>query len=245
MEKVIDVMYEIEFNDEMTIDGIIESFKNLEDAGIESYIKIDGVKILWNDKDRDNKIKKVLQKHKTKRKQDNCINKKDNSINLVNTEVKENDDFERVFGRRLDLYYLSQNKLFLFEFGTVIKYTQSEYIDEMIEYYVSIYGVSSNNKKGIEMLRDLNYMSELILILNYNCTDVEKRFKIQEIINRISDNEDEKYKFDVSVRRIENYIIDGKKIRELLFLDILNDKLSAANDELNKKINTKVFKVEI
>ena len=67
--KVIDVMYKIEFNDEMTIEGIIESFKNLEDAEIESYIEIDGVKILWNDKDRDNKIKKVLQKHKMKREQ--------------------------------------------------------------------------------------------------------------------------------------------------------------------------------
>ena len=103
-----------------------------------------------------------------KREQDNCINKKDNSINLVDTEVKENDDMKRVFDRRQDLYYLSQNKLFLFELGTVIKYTQSEYIDEMIEFYVSIYGVSSNNIKGIELSRDLNYMSELILILNYN-----------------------------------------------------------------------------
>lgn len=241
MEKVIDVMYKIEFNDEMTIEGIIESFKNLEDAEIESYIEIDGVKILWNDKDRDNKIKKVLQKHKMKRGQDNCINKEDNSINLVDTEVKENDDMKRVFNRRQDLYYLSQNKLFLFELGTVIKYTQSEYIDEMIEFYVSIYGVSSNNIKGIELSRDLNYMSELILILNYNCTDVEKRFKIQEIINRISDNEDEKYKFAISVGRIEKYIIDGKKIRKLLFLDILNDKLSVANDELNKKLNKKLF----
>ena len=61
MEKVIDVMYKIEFNDEMTIEGIIESFKNLEDAEIESYIEIDGVKILWNDKDRDNKIKKYYK----------------------------------------------------------------------------------------------------------------------------------------------------------------------------------------
>ena len=95
-------MYKIEFNDEMTIEGIIESFKNLEDAEIESYIEIDGVKILWKDKDRDNKIKKVLQKHKMKREQDNCINKIDNSINLVDTEVKENDDMKRVFERRQD-----------------------------------------------------------------------------------------------------------------------------------------------
>ena len=34
MERLIDVMYKIEFNDEMTIEGIIESFKNLEDAEI-------------------------------------------------------------------------------------------------------------------------------------------------------------------------------------------------------------------
>ena len=31
-------MYKIEFNDEMTIEGIIESFKNLEDAEIESQM---------------------------------------------------------------------------------------------------------------------------------------------------------------------------------------------------------------
>ena len=61
------------------------------------------------------------------------------------------------------------------------------------------------------------------------------------MISKSSDNEDEKYKFAISVGRIEKYIIDGKKIRELLFLDILNDKLSVANDELNKKLNKKLF----
>ena len=43
------------------------------------------------------------------------------------------------------------------------------------------------------------------------------------------------------LKRDLKYIIDGKKIRELLFLDILNDKLSVANDELNKKLNKKLF----
>lgn len=234
-------MYKIEFNDEMTIEGIIESFKNLKDAEIESYIEIDGMKIFWNDKDRDNKVKQVLEKHKMKSQCNNCINKKENSINFVDTETEESDDMKRVFNRRQDLYYLSKDKIFTFELGTIIKYTKLEHIDEMIEFYISVYGGSSNNIKEIELLRNLNYMCELTLILNYNCTDVEKRFKIQEIINRISDNEDERYKFDISVRRIEKYIIDGKKIRELLFLDLLNDKLSIANDELNKRLNKKLF----
>lgn len=234
-------MYKIEFNDQMTIEGIITSFKNLQDAEVESYIEIDGVKIYWNDKDRDDIVKQVFQKHKKHIKYDNCVNKKENAINLINPETKESDEVKKVFNRRQDLYYLSKDKLFMFELGTVIKYTKPEHIDEMIEFYVSIYGVSSNNIKGIELSRNLNYMSELTLILNYNFSEIEKRFKIQEIINRIADNEDEKYKFDISVGRIEKYIIDGKKIRELLCLDILNDKLSITNDELNKKLNKKLF----
>lgn len=235
------MMYEIEFNDEMTIKGIIESFKNLKDAEIESYIEIDGVKIYWNDEDRDNLVKEALQEYKRKCKHDNYINKKENSINLIDPETREVDDINRLINRRQELYYLSQDKLFMFELGIVIKYTISEHIDEMIEFYVSVYKFSSNNIKGIELSRNLNYMSELTLILNCDCSDIEKRFKIQEIINRISDNEDEKYKFDISVERIEKYIRNGKKIRELLCLDILNDKLSIANDELNKRLNKKVY----
>lgn len=234
-------MYKIEFNNEMTIDGVIESFRNLKEAGIESYIEIDGRKIYWNDKDRDKIIKETFQKHKMQVKQVNCSNEKENANNFIDAEMKENDEVIRKLNRRQDLYYLSKDKLFMFELGTVLEYTKPEYVDEMLEYYVSVYGISSNSIKGIELSRNLNYMSELVLILNCDYSTVKKRFKIQEIINRIADNGDEKYKFDISVGRIEKYIIDGEKIRELLCLDILNDKLSLVNGELNKILNKKLF----
>ena len=36
-------MYKIEFNDEMTLEGILESFKNLKEAEMKAYIEIDGI----------------------------------------------------------------------------------------------------------------------------------------------------------------------------------------------------------
>jgi len=38
-------MYKIEINDETTLEGLIESFKNLRECNIEGYVEIDGMPI--------------------------------------------------------------------------------------------------------------------------------------------------------------------------------------------------------
>ena len=232
-------MYKIEFNDDMTLNGIIESFNNLQEVEIESFIEIDGVNIYWNDENRDAVLKELLNKHKSNIKKTDNMNIEENNNAITNIEV--DDDTLKILNRRERLYWLSKNSVFTFELGTVLKYTKSEYIDNMIEYYVSIYDTTNTKDEKNELLRNLNYMSELILILKSASSENEKGLKIQNIINRIANNEIEKYKFDISVKRIEQYIVDGEKIRKLLYLDILNDKLSIENDKLNKQLNKRLF----
>ena len=232
-------MYKIEFNDDMTLNGIIESFNNLQEVEIESFIEIDGVNIYWNDENRDAVLKELLNKHKSNIKKTDNMNIEENNNAITNIEV--DDDTLKILNRRERLYWLSKNSVFTFELGTVLKYTKSEYIDAMIEYYVSIYDTTNTKDEKNELLRNLNYMSELILILKSASSENEKGLKIQNIINRIANNEIEKYKFDISVKRIEQYIVGGEKIRELLYLDILNDKLSIENDKLNKQLNKRLF----
>ena len=232
-------MYKIEFNDDMTLNGIIESFNNLQEVEIESFIEIDGVNIYWNDENRDAVLKELLNKHKSNIKKTDNMNIEEN--NNVITSIEVDDDTLKILNRRERLYWLSKNSVFTFELGTVLKYTKSEYIDAMIEYYVSIYDTTNTKDEKNELLRNLNYMSELILILKSASSENEKGLKIQNIINRIANNEIEKYKFDISVKRIEQYIVGGEKIRELLYLDILNDKLSIENDKLNKQLNKRLF----
>ncbi len=224
--------YKIEFNDDMTLNGIIDSFNNLQEAGIESFIEIDGVKIYWNDKNRNDILEKILHKHKSDIKNTSSIDSKENIKNNSITTIEE-DKKLKPLSRRINLYPLSSNSIFTFELGTVLKYTKPEYVDNMLEYYVSVYDTTSANNENNKLLRNLNYMSELILILKSDSSEIEKSLRIQSIINRIGDDEDEIFKFDVSVGRIEEYIVNGEKIRELLYLDILNDRL---NKQLNKRL---------
>lgn len=235
-------MYKIEFNDDMTFDSIIESFNNLQEAEIESFIEIDGVKIYWNDKNRNKKLEEILQKHKSSIKNPNSIDdEKNTNNNIIITPIEEKGEVSKLLNRIQSLYWLSKNSIFTFELGTVLKYTKPEYIDNMIEYYVSVYDATNTSYEKNKLLRNLNYMSELILILKSDSSEIEKGLRIQNIINRIADNEDEKFKFDISIGRIEKYIVDGEKIRELLYLDVLNDKLSTENEELNRQKNKRLF----
>jgi len=231
-------MYEIEFYDETTIEGIISSFNNLNEAGIESYIIINGVTIFGNEINFEEKVRQEYKKYKEKKKLSNKILKQEHSNNVE--DKKQDDEFSENFKNRNDLYFLSQDSTFLFEIGVVLQYTKEEYKEELLNYYISAYGYSSKNKSGIELTKNLGYISNLLLIMEDD-TLIEKYFKIQQIINCISNSEDEKYKFETAIKIIENYTIHGEKIRELLFLDILKDKLSEENNKLNKILKHTIF----
>lgn len=231
-------MYKIEFNDEMTIEGILSSFNNLSEVGIVACIDINGVIISGNDINLEEKVKQEYVNYKKKNKPSTNSTKKEE----YNDKLKKQDDiFNKTLENRQDLFFLSQDVTFLFEIGIVLQYTKEEYKEDMLSYYISIYCNSSKNKKGIELAKNLNYMSNLLLIMNDNSSLIQKRFRIQQIMNDISNNDDEKYKLGFAIGRIEKYAIRGEQIRQLLFLDILNDKLSQKHDELNKILKRSLF----
>lgn len=232
-------MFEIEFNNETTIEGIISSYKNLKEAEIESYIIINGVKILGKDVNFEEKVRQEYIKYKNNKKLSSKILKQAHSNN--GKEQKQDDKISKIFEIRNDLYFLTKDPTFLFEIGVVLQYTKEENKEELLNYYINVYGHSSKNKLGIELAKNLGYISNLLLIMEDDSTLIQKHLKIQQIINCVYGNEDEKYKFETAIKIIENYTIHGKKIRELLFLDILNNELSKKNNELNKMLKHTLF----
>ena len=90
-------MYKIEFNDDMTLNGIIESFNNLQEVEIESFIEIDGVNIYWNDENRDVVLKELLNKHKSNIKKTDNIDIEENNNAITNIEV--DDDTLKILNR--------------------------------------------------------------------------------------------------------------------------------------------------
>lgn len=231
-------MYKIEFNDEMTIEGVLSSFNNLNEIGIVSYIDINGVIIYGNDDNLEWKIKQEYMKYKEKNE---MSIEKIKQEEYVNISKKQEEVFNKILNSRQDLYFLSKDATFLFEIGIVLQYTKEKYKEDMLNYYISIYGNSSKNKEGIELAKNLDYMSNLLLVMNDDSSLIQKQIKIQQIMNSICNDDDEKYKLEIAIGRIEKYIIHGEKIRQLLFLDILNDKLLQKNDEINKILKRTLF----
>jgi len=231
-------MYKIEFNDEMTIEGILSSFNNLSEIDILSYIDINGVVIYGNDDNLEEKVKQEYMKYKERNKKSTKKIKQEE----CNDKLKNQDEiFYEILESRQDLYFLSEDVTFLFEIGVVLQYTKEECKEDMLNFYVSVYCNSAKNKKGIELSKNLNYVSSLLLIMNDDSSLVQKQFRVQQIINSVGNNEDEKFKLEFAIKRIEKYTIHGEKIRQLLFLDILNDKLSQKNDEINKILKRTIF----
>ena len=57
------------------------------------------------------------------------------------------------------MFFLSKDATFLFEIGIVLQYTKEEYKEDMLNFYISVYCNSSKNKKGSELSKNLNYIS--------------------------------------------------------------------------------------
>ena len=54
-------MYKIEIYDDSTLDGVLESFKNLNECGIEGFIEINGIKIYGARQNKHVAIDNLLQ----------------------------------------------------------------------------------------------------------------------------------------------------------------------------------------
>ena len=57
-------MYKLEIYDDTTLEGLLESFKNLKDAGIEGYIEIDGLTLFGTDPELEEKSTNMYHNRK-------------------------------------------------------------------------------------------------------------------------------------------------------------------------------------
>ena len=221
-------MHKIEFNDEMTLESIKGSFKNLELAGLKAYIIIDDEIIDSDDEDRDKKIECALRNHVK------LLEKERSTNNHV--QILKNPVLSSTLQKQTDLFELSNNVVFIFQLGTVLKYAKSEYYDELKSFFVKNYAKSKDDNEISKYVRYLNYISELVLILKCDCSDVEKGYRIQNIINRIGNDYDEQLKFKDATILIKSYIVDGNKLSDLLYDGLLNQECESATEELKNLI---------
>ncbi len=226
-------MYKIEFNDEMTLEGILESFKNLKEAEMKAYIEIDGIRIYSDNIDLEEEIKVVYEKYHVKHKKNIVENEKDNLQNRKN--IEEDLDVKIVAENYLNAFYLSQNVEFIFQLGTVLEYTKDEYKKMIVELKINDYG--HNNKDKNEAYKYLNYEASILLILANESSKVQKRFQLQQLINSIPTNNIEKEKLSFAIREIITYTIYGDELKELLYTNILAETV-----EEKKKTYEKIKK---
>ncbi|MBR5369731.1 MAG: hypothetical protein IK137_00330 [Bacilli bacterium] len=221
-------MYKIEFNEEMTLEGILDSFKNLKEAEIEAYIEINGIRICSKDENFEEQIKEEYTKYHEKDKK--IIEEEQPK------EVKKEIDKEvKIAGEECyDFFSLQNNKEFLFELSTVLEYTKEEYKNVVITSAVYNYG-PTNYKKVEERDKHLNYEATILLILDAYDNDARRRLEIMKIINDVSTDVKEYTKFHFALDDVIRFTTRGEELKKLLCLDIL-DKPTEAKKQAYEKI---------
>ena len=58
------MLYRIEFNKETTLDGLLESFKNLKNCGINCYVTIGQTTIFGSDEKLEEKLEEIFKSRK-------------------------------------------------------------------------------------------------------------------------------------------------------------------------------------
>lgn len=210
-------MYKIEFNEDMTLEGILESFDNLKAAEIDAYIEINGIKIYSTDTNFKICISEEYKKYHDNHKKN--INKKP-----VTQEVNEKISMDEQVAKEeyTDFSYLNQNKRFLFELGIVLEYTREEYKNMILLSEVYYYG-PTKQKKVDETDKYLNYTANILLILDTYNNDNQKRFEIMKIFNTIGDNMVEYAKFKNALDAVMMYTTKAEELKKLLYSDILDE----------------------
>lgn len=232
-------MYKMELNEEMTADDVIQNFRVLTESKIESYVEIDGIKIYWNDEERDAKIREAMPKNKV---QDHLGNNENQNIDSkkIYSKSPEEKEKEKAFNKYCNLNILSQDIFFTFELGTVLKFTKPEDREDMMDYYIYIY----EERNDDTVLKHLNYLAELALILNSNASETEKSLMIQAILNRIGNDSNERQKLKLAFEKAKKYLLNGEEISKLFYLGILDEKVIEAAEEGNKIFGKKMFPFE-
>lgn len=211
-------MYKIEIYDDSTLDGVLESFKNLNECGIEGFIEINGIKIYGFDPKLKEKLTNVFQSNQK-------INKEPTKDSIekeysIEEKQKINETAKKMYG----YWNLSNNEVFKYYLNICLKYTKSEYKDKLKKYYLNIY---LNNQ--YEEIRDIHLLANIMLILEYKDILI-----IQEKLNMLFLNltKEDIEKLDLVLTKIEKYAINGYLINECFNRNILDEEVKKAKQDI-------------
>ncbi len=221
-------MHQIDFNDEMTLFNLLTEFAKLKEKGETGWIVIDGELILSTSDDLKIRLTNAYTKHQ--RKQNNYLEEKDPQEVI---RKKYDERLKETTKKHQDVVSLSNNPIFLFEIGLVLKYTKEHLQNDLLNYYVLIYSDSLKDTPNIEKNQNLRYMANLLLIMDQDLPLDQKRLQIQQIINSTSDNEMELDKLKNAIKYISEYTIFSDQIKELMFFNSLDGTLKQTEKEVN------------
>lgn len=211
-------MYKIDIYDDSTLDGVLESFKNLNECGIEGFIEINGIKIYGSDPKLKEKLTKIFQSNqKVNEEATEDFIEKEYSI-----EEKEmiNEKAQKMYG----YWNLANNEVFKYYLNICLKYTKSEYRDKLKNYYLNIY-----LEDKYEKIRDIHLLASIMLILEYKDTLI-----IQEKLNMLFINltKEDIDKLDLVLIKIEKYAINGYLIPECFNRNIIDEDIKKAEKDI-------------
>ena len=136
--------YKVDFNELMTREGLMESFKNLKEVGLDGYIEVDGKKYYASDPDLSISLDKIFSKIKEKRRK------------IYNELISTDEEFSR---EMLYLDILSRDRMFCFHLKNSLKYIDKKNHNAFIEDYINRYSGKSSKPK------DIHFVSYLLLCL--------------------------------------------------------------------------------
>lgn len=204
-------MYKIEINEETTLDGLLESFKNLKNCGINCYVVIDQTKIFGSDEKLEEKLKKIFQSRKQVTTSKFI---EPENIEPQPVVIKSDDTDERNFHSYCKLLSLSHDEVFKYYLNVSLKYAKPEYKEKLKEYYIKTY---SNDK--YKDIRDIHLYANILLILNYKDPIIIEE-KLALFFMNLSEND--KVTLGLTLSNIKCYSINGFLIEQFFQEDILD-----------------------
>lgn len=223
-------MHHIDFNENMTLFDLLTTFAKFKEKGETGWVVIDGQIILSTSDDLQNRLTNAYTKYHEKQ---NKFLKEYGEDRQEIIRQKYDEKLQEATQKHQDAVSLSNNPIFLFEIGLVLKYTKEHLQGELLKYYVLIYSDRLKNTDGIEKNQNLRYMTNLLLIIDQDLPLSQKQFQIQQIINSICNDEIEMYKLKNAIEYIAKYTILGDQIKELMFFNSLDGILKQTEKEVN------------
>lgn len=217
------MLYEIKFRKETTLDGLLESFKNLKKCGINCYVVIGQTTIFGSDEKLEEKLKEIFQSRKQV-KTSKFIEPENNESEPI--VIKNDDKDERNFHSYCKLQSLSHDEVFKFYLNVSLKYTKPEYKEKLKEHYIKTY---SNDK--YKDIRDIHLYANILLILNYKDPIIIEE-KLALFFMNLPEND--KVTLSLTLSNIKCYSINGYLVEQFFQEDILGKDIE---EKFQKKRN--------